>query len=74
MGRNMQIENSRKSLGKMSENQSFPASLLCAKMQKHMLAPYFLPFFKVEKLAPVRLLPLLQKSYITSNGKKLCHF
>ena len=54
----MQIENSREVAWKTSENQSFPASLLCAKMRKHMLAPYFLLFFfQVEKLAPVRLLP-----------------
>ena len=57
----MQTENSREVAWKMSENHSFPASLLCAKMQKHMLAPYFLLFFfKVEKLAPVRLLPALK--------------
>lgn len=53
----MQIGNSTEVAWKMSENQSFPASLLCAKNTKTYACPLFFAFFLVEKLVPVRLLP-----------------
>ena len=49
----------QKSLRKRLKTRAFQHHFSVPKMQKHMLVPYFFAFFffKVEKLAPVRLLP-----------------
>lgn len=47
----------QKSLGKCLKTRAFQHHFSVPKTQKHMLAPYFLLFFLVEKLVPVRLLP-----------------